>query len=261
MKYPQLKCVLLDLDGTVYLGDKPICGAVEAVEKLKQKYKVLFLTNNSSLSCTSYAKKLGALGFAAKEEDIYTSGCAAAEFLVKERSSRRVFVLGTTALRESLKTSGVKVVNKNAEIVLVGYDTALTYKRLELACDFIRSGAEYFITHPDINCPKQNGYKPDVGSFIKLIEASTGRFPSEVFGKPSGALSRSVCSALKLNPNEIAMVGDRIATDLAFGVNNGHIAFAVLTGEATREEIIESGIKVDGIFPSIKELSVELTAD
>lgn len=246
------------MDGTIYLGDRPIDGAIEAVKYLQSKYKVIYFTNNSSKNHSDYVSKLKRLGFYATESDIYTSGDAAIEFLKRERATKKVYILGTDALRQQAKNGGVNVSADSADdadIVLVGYDTTLTFAKLEKACDYIREGKEYFATHPDINCPKDGGFMPDVGAYMALIEKSTGRLPSKIFGKPEAALAKSVMSFTGLNNDQICMVGDRIITDMKFGVNADFVTFAVLSGEATYDEIIQSKLPVTEIFSGIGEIA------
>ena len=144
------------------------------------------------------------------------------------------------------------------DIVVVGFDTTLTYIKLEKACSFIRNGAIFYATHPDINCPVENGFIPDVGSFCAAISLSTGVTP-KIFGKPHVETLESILDNYKSKKEEIAFVGDRLYTDVAEGVENGSRGILVLTGETKKEDILSSDIQPDAVFDSLGEMGALLT--
>ena len=148
---------------------------------------------------------------------------------------------------------GIELVEEKPEFIVVGFDTTFDYARLTKLCDFIRGGVPYICTHEDVNCPTEKGYKPDVGSFVALIEKSTGVSPLLVCGKPNKPMAESIERKLGLNSNEIAMVGDRLSTDMRFAINNGFVSVLVLTGEATKKDLKASGLAVDVILDSIAQ--------
>lgn len=249
----EIQCFLLDMDGTVYLSGKPIPGAVEAVGRMRRQGRVLFLTNNTSASRADYVKKLNALGFDADERDVYTAGLATIDWLKTYRSGKRVFLLGTDNLREEFEASGIESDDETPEIAVVGFDTGLRYDRLCRLCAHIRRGVEFIATHPDFNCPVTDGYIPDVGSFLALIEASTGRRPSVICGKPYQPMADAIGRLVGLPANQIAMFGDRLMTDMRFAVANGFMSVLVLSGEATEADLKKSGLGVSAVLPSIAE--------
>jgi len=249
--YADKKVFFLDLDGTVYLSDTLISGAKEAIEALRQNAKVFFLTNNSSKSRDTYAKKLTNLGIPTSREDIITSSGATAHYL-KLNGIKEVSVLGTDGLKDELKENGINVV-KSAKTAVLGFDTDLSYANLCAFCDLIRGGSRYIATHPDFNCPTKNGFIPDVGSFMALINASTGKKPEVICGKPNAIMAKYALSRAQALPSEAVMVGDRIYTDLKFGADNGISAALVLTGEGTREELASSGVTAD-VFNSLYDI-------
>lgn len=247
------KCYLLDMDGTVYLGGKAIDGAAQTVERMRKQGKVLFLTNNTSCSRRAYATKLFALGIPAREDDIFTAGNATIDYIAEHYSSPKVYVLGTELLKSEFAAAGLKLVENSPELVVVGFDTSLTYEKLSKTCSFIQSGVPFIATHPDFNCPVGDGYIPDVGSFLALIEASTGRRPDAICGKPYAPMANALSKVAKASGKDVVMVGDRLYTDMRFAAENGFCSTLVLSGEATREELAKSGIKVDRVIASIKD--------
>lgn len=248
----KIKCWLLDMDGTVYLGGRPIDGAVEAIGRMRSRAKVLFLTNNTSVARSDYADKLNFMHICATEDDIYTAGNATIDWLKKHGITDKIFLLGTDKLKAEFIRAGLGLTDAAPDMVVVGFDTSLRYERLSLCCKHIREGVRFIATHPDFNCPVGDGYIPDVGSFLALIKASTGRDPELVCGKPNPPIAEGVAARAGCRPDEIAMVGDRLMTDMRFAVNNGFKAVLVLSGEATEKDAAASGIPIDAVVPSIK---------
>ena len=240
----KIKCFLLDMDGTFYLGDRLLEGSLDFLAALSRTgRKALFLTNNSSKSADAYIQKLRRMGVDAPFLNVYTSGQAAGEYLVKNYPGKRVFLLGNEHLEKELEAIGLAADQAAPDIVLVGFDTTLTYDKMTRACDFVRAGLPLIATHPDFNCPTETGFIPDIGAILAFIEASTGRRPDLILGKPypgivQGALRKIGCAA-----SETAIVGDRLYTDIAAGVNNNMTAILVLTGEATRQDVEDSPVR------------------
>lgn len=258
----EIKNWLLDMDGTVYLGDCLIPGALDFLSGIKARGgRAIFLTNNSSKAPRDYVEKLGALGIEACEEDIFTSGDAAA-VLLEERFGKgaRGFVLGTPSLEELMVRAGFGLCSEGekADFVLLGFDKTLTYDKIRVACDYIVSGVPFFATHPDFLCPTETGFIPDTGSMIKMFEAATGVSP-EVAGKPERTMARAAFARYGIEPSVTAMVGDRLMTDIAFGNRSDITAVLVLSGEtdlAAYES--QSGVRADFIFDSVADIEKEL---
>lgn len=249
-----IKCWLLDMDGTVYLGGKPIEGAPETIAAMRAHARVLFLTNNTSVARRDYADKLQFMGIPATEDDIYTAGNATIDWLKQHNITDRVFLLGTERLQAEFIRAGIGLTDTDPAMVVIGFDTALTYERLSLCCKHIREGARFIATHPDFNCPVRDGYIPDVGSFLALVKASTGREPELMCGKPHAPIAEGVAARVGCRPQEVAMVGDRLMTDMRFAIDNGFRSVLVLSGEATREDADRSGLAIDSILPSIRSI-------
>ena len=252
-----IELFLLDMDGTLYLGDEPLPGAPDAVMRIRLAHKkVCFLTNNSSKSRTDYVEKLNRLGFEAAIDEVYTSGLACIEYLKKRYVNRSVYLLGTEALREEFLLNGIKLTDGKPDIVVIGYDTGLTYARLSRACVYIRDGAKYLATHSDLNCPAPGGYVPDTGSFIELIKASTGRTPDIICGKPFNVMASAIRAKYGAVPEKTAMVGDRLTTDLRFAKNNGYYSVLVLSEETDLKMLKKYPDKPDLVLNSIANLLV-----
>lgn len=236
-----IKCFLLDMDGTFNLGDQLIDGSLRFIETLNELGKdYLFLTNNSSKHRRQYAEKITRLGLPIPEGKVFTSGEATALYLQQERPDSSVYVVGTSALEEEFRQHGLQLDAENPQSVVLGFDTTLTYEKLWKLCDLVRAGLPYIATHPDFNCPTETGFMPDIGATIAFVRASTGREPDLVVGKPNRLIIDSVAHKLGLKIAEMAMVGDRLYTDIALGETSGITTCLVLSGETHREDLIDS---------------------
>jgi len=238
IKLDDVKCYILDMDGTVYLGENPIKGAREFVERMKSSgRKTLFFTNNTSKDKKVYYQRLKRMGFDVDESDIYSSGDVTARFLKSERHGKSVYVVGTQNLIDLFRKEGIRIAEKGekADIVVSSFDTTLTYEKLVIACDLIRGGAEYICTHPDVNCPTETGFIPDSGAISALISLSTGVKPL-VLGKPEKYTADFILSVAGYPAENIAVVGDRLYTDIALGIKNGITGILVLSGETTLKD-------------------------
>ena len=250
-----IKLFLMDMDGTVYIGDKKIEGAFEALEELKRRgKKVLFLTNNSSKTAVDYVKKLSSMGYPATEKDIFSSGEATIRFLQENRQGKKVLLLANSAVYKQFEEAGINLVKEDADLVLVCFDTELDYKKLTAACNCLFEGKEYIVSHPDLVCPANPHSIPDVGSFMALIKAVTGRDPDLVIGKPYKTMAEYVAKDFGLRPDEIAMVGDRLYTDIKFATDNGMTSILVLTGETTLPDLEKSDVKPDVVLGTFKDV-------
>ena len=240
------------MDGTFYLGDHLIPGAAHFLEVLKSQDKeYLFLTNNSSRHRSSYADKFVHLGVPVPEEKILTSGEATALHLKTSHAKARLFVVGTPDLESEFRASGFIIDETNPDLVVLGFDTTLTYAKLWKLCDFVRVGLPYIATHPDFNCPTENGLMPDIGATIAFVKASTGREPDAIIGKPNRWIVEAAQQKMGLAREELAMIGDRLYTDIALGQTSGILAVLVLSGESTTEDASSSIHVPDYIFPHI----------
>lgn len=252
LKDIQLFC--LDMDGTIYLENKLINGVKETINKIKEKAKIVFLTNNSSKSATAYIEKLKNLGINITKDEIYTSGMATCEYILKNYPDKKIYLVGTNALKQEFRDYGITLDEENPDLVVLGYDTTLTYEKLVILTKFIHMKKLFIATHPDINCPATPYYVPDVGSFLALIELSTKKRPDIIIGKPGIIMGETLMNKFNLTPDKIAMVGDRLVTDIAFANNNNFTSILVLSGETTLEDYKLNDIHTDYIFDDINEI-------
>lgn len=247
-----IRLFVLDMDGTIYLGDKILPGAMEFVKTARDMgKKVVFFTNNASKNPLNYVDKLNKMGFGAVREDVVTAGDVTIEYLKRHRNGKSVYLVGTPALEESFKQAGIEL-STNADIVVSSFDTTLTYEKLVIACDLIRNGADFYCTHPDYNCPTETGFIPDSGAIAALITASTGILP-KYFGKPHKETADMISELFGIPFHETAIVGDRLYTDIALGRNNGLMSILVLSGETKMEDVNEDNAP-DVIFDGIGEI-------
>lgn len=255
-----IRCFILDMDGTFYLGNKILPGALEFMDYMKESGRdVLFLTNNSSKSAQYYADKLKQMGWPATKQDILTSGEATALYLKKRQDKAKLYVVGTPDLLAEFEAHGFTLTDDKPDFVVLGFDTTLTYSKLVTACDLIRNHVPYIATHPDVNCPVENGYIPDCGSFIQLIKASTGAVP-QIIGKPNREIIDVVFQKKAFPADRMAMVGDRLYTDIATGKNAGINTVLVLSGETGVSDVEHSDLKPDYIFENLAALHAAIAA-
>lgn len=251
----EIDCFALDMDGTIYLGEQWIPGAKDFLKTLEQAgKKYVFLTNNSSKSPQVYVEKLKRMGWECGKEQVITSGQAAVSWLQKHHPAKRVFLLGNELLREEFEESGILLADREAEVVVTAFDTTLDYQKLCKVCDHVRNGLPYIGTHPDYNCPTEQGFIPDIGAIHAFIHASTGRWPDRIIGKPNEDIIEYLLERTGSSRERTAMVGDRLYTDIAAGRNHGLKSVLVLSGEADRKEVQDSEVRPHLIFTSVREL-------
>ena len=251
----EAKAFLLDMDGTFFLGDTLLPGALELLELLKQRrLPFSFLTNNTSRSKLDYVGKLKGLGVREEDTRVYTAGDATIAFLKKHHAGEKVFLLGTASLAESFTAAGIELSDIDPEVVVIGYDTSLTYARLSAFCRYVRKGLPYIATHPDVNCPSPEGPVPDIGAMMSLVEASTGRKADVVIGKPNPGIVNALADEWGLAPGDMVIVGDRLYTDIALGKTAGVRTVLVLSGETKLEDLEKSSYKPDLVCQNLADL-------
>ncbi|MFC1997979.1 HAD-IIA family hydrolase [Chloroflexota bacterium] len=253
-KIKQIECFIFDMDGTIYLGGDLLPGAAEIVNYLlDQEIPFYFLTNNSSRSKLDYVKKLTAFELPVSPNEIFTSGEATAIYLQRQKPGARVFVVGTPSLEEEFISFGFDLVQENPDYAVLGFDTTLTYEKIWKLCDFVRDDVPYIATHPDINCPTETGFMPDIGAIMAMVASSTGRKPDLIIGKPYTSIVEAIIEKTGFAPAQMAMVGDRLYTDIALG-KAGIKTILVLSGEAKEEDIPSAPVKPDFVLENVGEL-------
>ena len=234
----KINLFLFDMDGTLYLGNRLYeftPGMLEAIRNKGKKY--LFMTNNSSRSVLDYVKKLERLGIRATEEDFITSSQATAYYLKEHHEGARLYVCGTHSLKEELRLEGFVVTERLEEVecIVMGFDTELTFQKLEDVSRLLLTGDyPYIATNPDYVCPTEFGSVPDCGSVCDMIFNATGKRPL-VIGKPTALMPQLAMQKHGYTREETAVIGDRIYTDIKSGLNAGIASILVMSGETTRE--------------------------
>ena len=254
-----VKLYLFDLDGTIYLGNNEIPGSYAAVAKLrKMGKKVCVFTNNSSRSHKDYVVRLNEMGLTVEDNEVYTSGEVTCDYLMENYKGKKVYLLGNERLLGEFLENGIKVVEEDPDILVLAFDTSLTYAKLFKFCTLVAKGLPYIATHPDFFCPSPEGPMPDAGSLIDAVYDTTGRKPDLILGKPYETAGEIIKKRFGLKGHEIAMVGDRLYTDIAFGNNSGFVSILVMSGETTEVDYAKSKIRADFVFNSVKEIPIAL---
>lgn len=250
-----IRCFALDMDGTIYLGEQWIAGAQEFLKKIEESGRsYVFLTNNSSKNPAVYVEKLHRMGWNVTEDKIITSGQATIFYLQKHFPGKKVFLLGNPLLQEEFEQAGILLDDTAPEVVVTAFDTSLTYEKMCKVCDFVRAGLPYLATHPDYNCPTETGFIPDAGAIHAFIHASAFRYPDRIIGKPNSDIVDYLINRVGTEREQIAMVGDRLYTDIAAGRNNGLKSILVLSGEAALEDVLSSDVLPHLIFDSVQDM-------
>ena len=224
---------IVDLDGTVYLGERLLPGAREAIATLRAEgRRVGFLSNKPIQSRVDYAAKLTRLGIPVAVDEVINSSYVLARHLAREAPGARCFVIGEAPLVSELRAAGLAPVDDaRVDYVVVAFDRTFDYRKLDMAFQAVtRHGARLVGTNPDRTCPVEGGEIPDAAGMIGAVEGVTGRRVDPVVGKPSPITLRIALDQLGLPATDCAIVGDRLETDIAMGQAAGLGTILVLTG-------------------------------
>ena len=255
---------LLDMDGTIYLGDNLFSGTVELLRAISERGgRYVFITNNSSRSVGDYVAKLHRLGLPfVREDDFFTSTQATLMLLKQRFGDRLLYVQGTRSFVRELSEGGLSVTEEftdRAAAVVVGYDTELTAGKMETTCRMLTLfDLPYYAANPDWVCPTEFGYVPDCGSMCRGYELATGKRPIFV-GKPEPTMIEVVSERFGRRREEVLVVGDRLYTDIASGRNAGVDTLCVLSGECTLDEVRAEAVPPTYTAESIRDLLATLT--
>ena len=251
------KLFLLDMDGTIYLGDRlfpcalPFLGQVE---RMGAQY--MFLTNNSSKSAALYLEKLARMHIPVPPGHLLTSTHATAAHLHKAYGNQPIYASGTQAFVRELSDLGIHVtddIEAPIAALVMGFDTELDFHKLDTMCLLLGKGLDYIATNPDLVCPTEYGYVPDCGSVAQMLKNATGREPLFI-GKPMTAMVDMALAQAGASKGETLMIGDRLYTDIACGVNAGIETALVLSGESKEGDIKSSAHKPDHVFTDLDQL-------
>ncbi len=261
MRNPPLtgkRLFLLDMDGTIYLDEQLFDGTVDFLTHVRQTGgKYLFLTNNSSRSVEAYIEKMRRLGIETTADDYLTSVDA---LIVRLNASglreKLLYAFGTTSFRKQLADAGFRLTQNRDEAVaalICGFDTELTFQKLEDACILLNRGVDFIAANPDWVCPTWYGYVPDCGSVCEMLFRATGRRPVFI-GKPEPDMALLAMEKYGFSKEETLLIGDRIYTDIACGVRAGIDAALLLSGESTLKDVENSQEKPTHIYDNIRAL-------
>ena len=249
-----IKAVFLDLDGTIYLGDSLIDGALDFLRRLEERgIKRYFLSNNSSKSVEQYVEKLRDLGIDADKDEVLLSTHDLISWLSKKEVTS-TFLVGTEGMRSMLEEQGIETSSEQPEFVVLGYDTEISYEKLATASIHLHEGVQLVASHPDMVCPSPRGGLPDTGAYMSLFKATTGVGPVHVCGKPNKGMILHKVEDLGLKPSECCMVGDRLYTDIEMADRAGVYGILVLSGEASVDDVEEGELRPSLVVDSVAEL-------
>lgn len=254
------KLFLLDMDGTIYLDNDLFDGTIDFLNHVKSiGGRYMFLTNNSSKSVDKYIEKLASLGISATKEDFLTSTNATIVHL-KKLNHKKIYAFGTASFREQLREANLPitdVLEDDIDCLCMGFDTELTFQKLEDACILLNRGVDYIATNPDWVCPTWYGSVPDCGSVSAMLKNATGRLPLFI-GKPQPAMIDLAVEKSGFSKSEAVVIGDRLYTDIASGVNAGISSIFVLSGEGTLDDLEKSEVKPEFVYKNIREILNDL---
>ena len=254
------KLFLLDMDGTIYLDNDLFDGTIDFLNYVKNiGGRYLFLTNNSSKGVDKYVEKLAKLGIESVPDDFLTSTEATIAYLLP-KNHKKIYAFGTESFRRQLADAGLPVTDKLEEgidCLCLSNDWELSFKKLEDACIILRDDVDYIATNPDWVCPTWYGSVPDCGSFAEMLFRATDKRPKFI-GKPQPDMIYLALEKTGYKKEDALMLGDRLYTDIASGVNAGIDTVFVLSGEGTMADLAESEAKPTYIRDNIKQLYEEL---
>lgn len=246
------------MDGTIYLGNQIFEYTIPLFDRIKEMGgRYVLVTNNSSKSCDAYIEKMRRMGVETTEKDFFTSVQASILYLKTNHPGEKVFVSGTKTFVEQITSAGINVtteLDKTATVVLLGFDTEVTFEKLDrISQQLTGFKGAYLAANLDLVCPTEYGYVPDMGSMAICLQNATGLYPKGI-GKPEPTMLEIACQATGIDKKDAVMVGDRLYTDIASGVNAGIDTICVMSGEATFEETIAYEKQPTWIFDSVKEI-------
>ena len=249
-----VKAIFLDLDGTIYLGSNLIEGALEFLDRCDEKgVKRFFLSNNSSRSVSQYVEKLHKMNIPCSAEDVLLSTHDLLSWL-SNNGVTKTWAIATEGMCDMMESVGISTKDDSPEYVVLGYDTEISYEKIAKASIHLHKGVPLVASHPDMVCPSPDGGLPDVGAYLAMLKATTGIEPVHITGKPNPGMIMHKIEELGFSPEECAMVGDRLYTDMEMASRAGCVSVLVLSGEATLEDLESSNIDVDVVVNSVDSL-------
>lgn len=250
------KNIITDMDGVLISGRKPVPGAAEFIETLRQQeIEYLVLTNNPIYTPRDLSHRLLTLGLEIPESRIFTSALATASFLQTQRPEGTAFVIGESGLTEAVHGAGYVITEIDPDYVVLGETTTYNLNHITKAIRLIDQGARFIATNPDPSGPTHEGLVPACGAMAALIEKASGVSPFFV-GKPNPLMMRSALNYLDIHSEDTVMVGDRMDTDIVAGVESGMETVLVLTGVTDREDVDGFPYRPTHIVKSVADIEI-----
>ncbi len=260
--------LILDIDGVISRGRKPIERAIEGYRILKDiGIKTVFVSNNSTRSRRIMFERFMQFGLDVDEDELIIATHATALHIAKENGSTRIFTTGEDGLKEELLNLGHELVDyRDAEYLVVGSNRGINFdiftKALRLA---LSREVRYVAVNPDRVFPAEDGPIPGTGLIIGALYWMTGRQPDVVVGKPSKIIVDQAIERLGVEREKVAIVGDQIDVDVLAGKNAGITSILVLSGVTDQEnyeaKVKEAGAKPDFVFKDLYELAQKLKSE
>jgi 4-nitrophenyl phosphatase len=248
-----IKHLILDMDGVLYRGSRPMPRLREFFSFLREKpIPFILVTNNATRTPRERSEKLSAMGVEVLPSEILVSGQAVARYLRRDYpAGTRVHVFGMPALAEAMREEGFVPADEDVKVVVAGVNLEMTYPKVKRAVDLIRGGARFIATNLDPNIPSEDGFLPGSGSMVAMLATASEVRPTAV-GKPEPIMYELAMAQMGAGPATTAAVGDRVATDIVGGKRAGMATICVLSGASSRAEAEAAG--ADFIFEHIGEL-------
>lgn len=249
---------IFDLDGTVYLSEKALPGAVETLALIRAHgLPYVFITNKPLQPGSTYAAKLTQLGIPATPDDVITSGRVMGNYLAQIAPGARVFVIGEPPLLQEIRQAGMILSEEpeKIEYVVAAFDRTFDYRKWNIAFQAIKFHNAHFVaTNGDKSCPIEGGEIPDCAGIIAALEATTGKKCEQIVGKPSPVIIQTSVARLGVPVDECLVVGDRLETDIVMGCSAGAQTALVLSGVTRRDQLKSSQVQADYVLESIAEI-------
>jgi HAD superfamily hydrolase (TIGR01450 family) len=250
----QIEAFVLDQDGTIYLEYKSFPWTGEFLQGLTNRdIDYIFLSNNSSKARQEHIQKLGGYGINVTSDHILSSGDATIEYLLSLPNSRDIYLIATPGVEKDFTDAGFNIDAENPAFVVLAYDLTFTFEKLDKACRYVRNGIPFIATHEDNNWMiAPNDHRPDVGALAAAITTST-KIKPKFIGKPNLEMINAFTRRLGVDKSKIAIVGDRLNTDIRMGYDNDILSFLVLSGKTKADEVADS--------PYLPSYVIEKTVD
>jgi|GEM_PF-3139511 4-nitrophenyl phosphatase len=229
---------ILDIDGVIGKGETPITEGVNAVKKLKKAgKKLVFVSNNSTRSRSIMINRFRRFGLNVREDEMLLCTFATARYLSREKQGAKIYTTGERGLIEELELAGHKIVEEEAEYLVVGSNRQINYDIITKALRYCLSDVRYVATNPDRIFPSSSGPTPGTGMLVGALYWMTDRMPDVIVGKPSEVIMREALDILGLRADEVAVAGDQIEVDVKAGRNIGAETLLVLSGVTNADNI------------------------